>query len=179
MAGNKKTKRKSAGIRNTITTLGKIPIVFRHTPEQEEKLKQFAYIELSRFEVGDGNEMSWWNLSDRTMVGFLMATKYYELDTQQSMAEALAVMEAIWLRFYEHGAEDTPANWRASPGELEILRATFEAIDAMQDETTRRGMVTILREVNVRRQLGQKDRVLPFPEYKHLLTTEEAVAEPA
>lgn len=82
MAGNKKTTRKSAGIRSTLRTQGyAIPIIRAFNPAGElKKLSDIALKSLNEIINQTGNFADWMNVLHRLYIGSVAVETYFNMD---------------------------------------------------------------------------------------------------
>lgn len=132
MAGNNKSKRKSAGTRRTIRTV--TPVTFRQSSGQEEMMIFRPYFCLEAFRQQTPVFTDWIDLSFRLMVGHELAQRYYIDIVVKEMEEIVLVMRAIRNRYHESGQTVL----RATATEIDMIRMGLEATDEMQLDTSRR-----------------------------------------
>lgn len=110
------------------------PIIFKVAKAQQEIIKKPPRISLQRFKENKADATDWYNIAFRISVGVNIARSDYVQETVDAMIESFSVCESLFV----NAKKDSGPHWSATPEQLEYLQEALDAVDQMQDETTRR-----------------------------------------
>jgi hypothetical protein len=125
MTKNKPVRRKP--ISNT-------PINFRISKEQQDAIKKPPHDSLNRFKNNKGDATDWSNIIFRIHVAVYIARQEYVQDTADALYSVLKLCESVM----HHAMSNYPPVWVMTTDQIEIIESGLEAMDDIQDETTRR-----------------------------------------
>jgi hypothetical protein len=113
------------------------PIVFKINKELHEGIKQPPRTSLRRFREGIADATDWFNISFRIRVGIYLARAEYQQETVEDMTDAFMLCDTIYTR----AKQDNGPDWTITPEEIDYIESALDAVDIMQDETTRRAQL--------------------------------------
>jgi len=118
--------------------LSRTPIVIKLNPIEQAAIKQPPRISLERFKSHKADATDWYNIAFRIRMGLEVAKQEYVQQTVDDIAE----MFNLWLVVFTNAKQTTGPNWVVENNTLEDIESTLDAIDTMQDETTRRAQLS-------------------------------------
>lgn len=110
------------------------PIVFKISKEKQDAIKRPPRTSLNRFRTNQADATDWFNVAFRIRVGVHIAKAEYQQQTITGMSEAFTFCDVLYTR----AKKDTGPDWTVSADDIEYLESALDAVDVMQDETTRR-----------------------------------------
>lgn len=110
------------------------PIVFRLSKEMQDAIKRPPRISLNRFKTNQADATDWFNIAFRIRVGVQIAKEEYTQDTIDDMVKVFSFCDAL----YNRAKRDTGPDWSVSTEEEQYIENALDAVDIMQDETTRK-----------------------------------------
>lgn len=119
------------------------PITIAVPKAQQDAIKRVPRQSLQAFKDNKQTPTDWYNLTFRTRIGFDLAHEVYTNETVVEMTECLNTCLAIKDRYLQTKL------WTATPEEIESIEIGLDAIDQMQDETTRRVQLVAFKESDV------------------------------
>lgn len=141
MAGNKKNKRKSAGVCKTVKS--KTPILFRYTESQATFLKNRPYLRLDQLYTGKGTEEAWADVYFRLNIGVQLAIKHFNSgDADKVLLDALNAHVEIRNRYFRMNKK-----WGIKEEEMNQIKEAFGLIDQIQDGTSRREQLVVYKYI--------------------------------
>ena len=133
------------------------PIVFKISKDKQEAIKKPPRVSLRRFSEGKADATDWYNIAFRIRVGVHIAKQEYVQDTIDEMNRAFTLCDLI----YTNAKKDTGPDWSITQEQIESLRDALDAVDIMQDETTRR----VQLDAHLIAQKLMRVYVIAFDEY--------------
>lgn len=121
----------------------KTPITIAVPKAQQDAIKRVPRVSLQAFKDNKNTPTDWYNITFRTRIGYDLAKEVYTHEAFVAMTECLDTCLIIKDRYLETKI------WSATPEEIEIIEVGFDAIDQMQDETTRRIQLVAFKESDV------------------------------
>lgn len=129
------------------------PITIAIPKAQQDAIKRVPRISLQAFKNNKQTPTDWYNLTFRIKIGYDLAKSVYTDDAVTSMQEILDTLIVIKDRYI------VSKIMQMNQSEIDLVEMGLDAIDQMQDETTRRiqleafhesynFMKNILKEVN-------------------------------
>lgn len=110
------------------------PIVFKIAKDKQEAIKKPPRVSLRRFFEGKADATDWYNIAFRIRVGVHIAKQEYVQDTIDEMNRAFTLCDLI----YTNAKKETGPDWTITQEQIEVIQDALDAVDVMQDETTRR-----------------------------------------
>jgi hypothetical protein len=110
------------------------PIVFKLTKEQQEAIKRPPRTSLNRFRANQADATDWYNIAFRIRVGVHLAKEEYAQSTVNDMCEAFTFCDVLHNRCKKPNGVD----WSVTKQEADYIEDALNAVDIMQNETTRR-----------------------------------------
>ncbi len=114
--------------------LSNTPINIRISKEQQDAIKKPPRISFSRFQTSIADATDWYNIAFRLRVGLSISRQEY---TQETTVEINAVFK-LWETIMVKAKQITGPMWHVDRNVLDEIEAGLDAVDTMQDETTRR-----------------------------------------
>lgn len=133
MAANKKPRKPGSRRVHTFTSKGALPIIFRTAPEDERTLKLMPHTELATIRAGEGNEESYWTVTNRLNWASTLASMVeFSFSPTETINAALDALMALHERYKQVG------KFVLKGEELRIIGEALTLADDMHDATTRR-----------------------------------------
>jgi len=110
------------------------PIVFKISKEKQDAIKKPPRTSLRRFIEGNADANDWYNIAFRLRVGVYIAISEYTEETVDGLKSAFGLCDAI----HTNAKKETGPDWTITKDQIDILQDALDAVDVMQDETTRR-----------------------------------------
>lgn len=145
------------------------PIIFKVAKEQQEAIKKPPRISLRRFIDGVADATDWYNIAFRISVGINIAQSDYVQETVDAMKECFNVCEDI----FTNAKQETAPVWSITNEQAEYLQEALDAVDTMQDETTRR----VQLDAHLIAKKKTSTYVKEFDEYLRQLKRNEATVD--
>lgn len=139
MAGNKKSKRKSGGVKRSVQSQS--PVLFRFNKNQELKLKLEPHQCLQAFADGVPTTDNWNTLTFRINTGLALAETFFNEEAKDMLTRSVAILIGLQQRFSQEG------RWSATEEEIHTLGAALTLTDQIQDQTTRKEQLTVYLKV--------------------------------
>lgn len=114
--------------------LSNTPINFRISKEQQDAIKKPPHDSLNRFKNNKGDATDWCNITFRIRVAVYIARQEYVQETANELYSVLKVCEEI----LHTVMSQHPPVWTMTQDQIETIQTGLEAMDDIQDETTRR-----------------------------------------
>lgn len=131
MAGNNKSKRKSAGVKDKL--LSNTPILMRNSPSEEKHLQLIPRHYLKQFREGNGSAVGWKALCFRIGVGTELGRAHFTDEVIEPMVESMNALCDISERYVRMNGK-----FGAKKEELDIIESGLNVCDVMQEMTKRR-----------------------------------------
>lgn len=103
------------------------------SPQEVELIKGPPRKALKAFKEGIADSNCWYVVTMRVQVGYELAKAHFSEQTQAQYAPVMLAVQ--WMRSRYHVSGNTV--WSATPDELRDLEVALDAVDGMQDMTSR------------------------------------------
>jgi hypothetical protein len=110
----------------------KTPIVFAIPSEQKKFLKSIPRLALTAFKENKATATDWYNVTFRLKACYEITKIAYENITVEAVKEVLDMLLEVQKR------RTSDLDWLMSLEEIETLEIGLDAMDTIEDETTRR-----------------------------------------
>lgn len=141
MAGNGKTKRKSAGVKSKL--ISKTPLVIRFSKEESDKLKELPLKALEHFKNNQGNLSHWKAIIFRLNVTLILTDKHFQ--EKEAVSRLKMSVEILLIIFHTNKGKE---HWSMSEQEISILEEALELSNGVQDLCTRKEMLLAYKETD-------------------------------
>jgi hypothetical protein len=113
---------------------GALPVMFRHSGDNDQKLKLIPHAHLSKILAGEGDAECWHTLVFRLNCGCAIANKSFahQPEVQEEIERALAAMVEVGKRYKRTGKLGCTGD------EFRVIGAALNLTDDIQANTTRR-----------------------------------------
>lgn len=145
MAGNSKSKRKSAGTRKQMCSV--TPLTIGITHDQKLRLKMMPYNALQAFREGTATRTNFTTIYLRLSQGVHLLKDVLKIDvTKNDFVETLVASLEMARTIMQACTSTTPEEWTATAHQIALLDEGLNIVDQLQDQTTRRELAFAMRE---------------------------------